>query len=114
MQVEDTFYGNQIRICIVKGAPARASKVIGFVHNPGSDPNVLLHLTESLLRQIGKATSRPVPKEFTGDRWLVIVNENGLQDIETFRHVWSQLSTPTDYRKILMAFADGRVEPLAG
>jgi hypothetical protein len=90
------------------------SKVIGFVHNPDSDPDVLLFLTQSLLQRIGEAVVRPGSKKFTGDRWLVVTNENGLPHIEAYRHVYSQLSIPTDFKKILIVLAGGRVETLTG
>jgi hypothetical protein len=48
------------------------SQVIGFVHNPDSDPDVLLRLTQSLLQHIGAAAGKRAPKKFTGDRWLVV------------------------------------------
>jgi hypothetical protein len=113
-QVEDTIHGNRIRICIVRGVPGRTSKVLGFVHNPESDPDVLLRTTQSLLAQIGDGAIRRAPKDFAGDRWLVFANETGLQDVETYRHIWSALSVPTEYKKILMVFSGGRVESLIG
>jgi hypothetical protein len=112
--VEDTIHGNQIRIRVVNGAPTRMSKVIGFVHNPDSDPRVLLHLTQSLLQRLGEAVGKRAPKKFTGDRWLVVAGEHGISHIEAYRHVYSQLSIPTDFTKALMFLAGGRVETLSG
>jgi hypothetical protein len=88
--------------------------VIGFVHNPDSDPDVLLRLTQSLLRHIGAAAGKRAPKRFTGDRWLVLANADGPSHIEAYRHIYSQLSIPTDFNRILMVFAGGRVETLTG
>jgi hypothetical protein len=113
-EIKDTIHGNQIRVRLVKGVSRRMSKVIGFVHNPDSDPDVLMRLTQSLLQHIGAAAGKRAPKKFTGDRWLVVANEDGLSHIETYRHVYSQLSIPTDFKKILMVLAGGRVETLAG
>ena len=90
------------------------SKVIGFVHNPDSDPVVLLRLTQTLLQHIGAAADKRRPEKFTGDRWLVVAHKDGLSYIETYRHVCSQLSISTDFKKILMVLAGGRVETLAG
>jgi len=43
VEARDTIHGNQIRVRLVKGGGSeRTSKVIGFVHNPDSDPDVLL------------------------------------------------------------------------
>lgn len=113
-EVKDTIHGNQIRVRLVKGVSRQMSEVIGFVHNPGSDPDVLLRLTQSLLQQIGAAAGKRPPKKFTGDRWLVIADEDGFPHIETYRHIYSQLSISTDFKKILIVLAGGRVETLAG
>jgi hypothetical protein len=53
-----TIHGNRIRVRLVKGGSRRTTKVIGFVHNPDSDPDVLFDLTHSLLeRTHGRAGS---------------------------------------------------------
>src|SRR5208283_511813 len=113
-EVKDTIDGNQIRVRLVKGVSRQMSKAIGFVHNPDSDPDVLLRLTQSLLQHIGAAAGKRAPKKFTGDRWLVVANQDGLSHIETYRHVYSQLSIPTDFKKILIVLAGGRIETLTG
>jgi hypothetical protein len=112
LEVKDTIHGNRIRVRLVKVVPKRASKVIGFVHNPDSDPDVLLRLTQSLLRHIGAAAGKRAPRKFTGDRWLVLANDDAPSHIETYRHIYSQLSIPTGFKKVLMVLADGRVETL--
>ena len=112
--IEETIHGNQVRLRIVKGVSAKASKVIGFVHNPETDAEALLDLTQSLLQQIGTAADKPMPKKFTSDRWLVIANEDGFPHIETYRQIYGQLSIPNDFTKILMLSAGGRVETLTG
>jgi len=100
LEVKDTIHGNQVRVRLVKGVPRRASKVIGFIHNPDSDPDVLLRLTQLLLRHIGTAAGKRTPKKFTGDRWLVLANEDGLSHTETYRQIHAQLSIPTGFKKI--------------
>jgi hypothetical protein len=114
VELKDTIYGNQIRVRLVRGVSRRMSKVIGFVHNPDSDPDVLLRLTQSLLQHICAAADKRPPEKFTGDRWLVVANKDGLSYIETYRHVYSQLSISTDFKKVLMVLAGGRVETLTG
>ncbi|QCI67953.1 hypothetical protein [Phreatobacter stygius] len=114
VEVDDMVHGNQVRIRLVKGVPAGLSKLIGFVHNPGSDPAVLLELTQSLLQHIGAAAARRPPATFAGDRWLVVAHDDGLPHIEAYRHVGSQLAISTRFEKILMVLAGGRVETLAG
>ncbi|MBV9218908.1 MAG: hypothetical protein JO366_09945 [Methylobacteriaceae bacterium] len=114
VEAEDKIHGNRIRVRVMKGAPIRMSKVIGFVHNPDSDPEVLLHVTQSFLQLLGEATDHRPPKDFTGDRWLVVAHEDGLLHVQTYRHICSHLSIPTDFGRILMVLAGGRVETLIG
>jgi hypothetical protein len=114
VEVRETMHGNQIRARLVKDLSRRMPKVIGFVHNPDSDPEVLLRLTQTLLRHIGAAADKRPPEKFRGDRWLVVADRDGLSYVETYRHVCSELSVSTDFKKILMVPADGRVELLAG
>jgi hypothetical protein len=58
VEVRDEIYGNQVRVRLVAGVARTASQVIGFVHNPDSDPDVLLDLAQSLLQQISAAEVR--------------------------------------------------------
>jgi hypothetical protein len=113
-EVTETICGNHIRIRFVKGASGRMAKVIGFVHNPDSDTDALLRLTQSLLQQIGTAADKRPPGRSTGDRWLVLADEDGLSQIETYLHVLSQLGASTEFNRVLMVLAGGRVETLAG
>jgi hypothetical protein len=111
MEAKETILGNRIRVRILKNAPRRHSKVIGFVHNADSNPDILLNVTQSLLERIG-SKAEATPARLRGDRWLVLANGYGLTDIETYRHVYSQLSIPHNFKKILMVFDGGRVEAL--
>jgi hypothetical protein len=106
--------GNQIRVRLVKGGSRRTAKVIGFVHNPDSDPDVLLDITHSLIERIGAKARNGAPAGSAGDRWLVLAGEVPHSHIEPYRHAYSQLSIPTDFKKILMVLADGQIETLAG
>ena len=114
VELTESIHGNQIRVRLVRGGPSGASRVIGFVHNPDSDPDVLLDMTQSLLERIGAMARRRSPARVAGDRWLVILDEGGISDTDTCRLVYAQLSLPTDFKKILMVLAGGRVETLAG
>ena len=105
---------NQVQARLVKDVCGRASKVIGFVHNPDSDPEVLFGVTEILLRRIGAAAARPAPKRISEARWLVIADATGLAHAATYRRVCDQLALATGFEKILLLLADGRVETLAG
>lgn len=114
MQVEinDTICGNQTRVRFVKGGARPESKVIVFVHNPDTDPRVLFDLATVLIKHIGAAVEKRPPGSFSGDRWLVIVNEQGPERIETYRHVYAQLGVSTEFNKILVVLPDGQVEAL--
>jgi hypothetical protein len=112
VEIEETIHGNRVRVRLVKDISRRASKVIGFVHNHETDPEVLLHLAQSLLQEIGAALDKPPPRSFTGERWLVIAD--GLAHIETYRQVHAQLSIATEFKRILVVLAGGRVESLTG
>jgi hypothetical protein len=111
-EVRETIHGNQVRVRFVQGVSRRTSKLIGFVHNPDPDPEVLLDLTQALLQPIGAAADRRPPEAFTGDRWLVIVDPDGRLDIETWRQVYTQLALSSDFKERLLVTARGRVEPL--
>ena len=114
VELKDAICGNQIRVRLVTGVSGRMPKVIGFVHNPDCDGDVLLAVTQSLLQHIGAAADKRPPKKFPGERWLVIANANGLAQIETYRQVHSQLNVSAGFRKILMVLPGGRVEALTG
>lgn len=114
VEISDTICGNQVRVRFAKGGARPASKVVGFVHNPGTDPQVFFDLTVGLLRHIGAAVDKRPPESFDGDRWLVIADEQGGERIGTYRQVYSQLGVSTDFNKMLVVFADGQVETLTG
>ena len=108
-----TIHGNQIRVRLVKGS-RRTTKVVGFVHNPDSGPDVLFDITLSLIERIGAKARTGALARSAGDRWLVLAGDDRFSYIEPYRHVYSQLSIPTDFKKILMVLADGRIETLTG
>jgi hypothetical protein len=59
------------------------------------------------------AKRRP-PKGFSGDRWLVLVSDNWIADVKTYRRAYSLLSPSHDISMILMVSVSGRIEVLAG
>ena len=81
--------------------------MIGFVHNPDSDPRLLLNLTRELLGLLSAADGRRAPR-LTGDRWLLLITGE-TSCLEAYRYVYSQLRAVTAFKKILMVFDDGRV-----
>jgi hypothetical protein len=113
-EVKYAILGNQIRVRLVKGGSRRTTKVIGFVHNPDSDPDVLFDITLSLIERVGAKARSGAPAKSAGERWLVLAGEVPHSHIEPYRHAYSQLSIPTDFTKILMVLAGGQIETLAG
>ena len=110
-QLTDTVHGNQIQVRTLRNAKTSSSKLVGFVHNRDSDPTSLFDLTGSMVRRIGSGPG--TRKRFSGDRWLIITNEDEPSWTDTYRHVCSQLFAPTDFERILLVDADGLVSILA-
>jgi hypothetical protein len=106
---EDTIHGNRVRIRLVRHGSERAPKLIGFVHNPDSDPLRLLDMTNELLDLLGA-----VPGRRAGDRWLVLTSAGGAAYLDAYRYIVSQLRTATDFTKILMVLGDGPIAVLTG
>jgi hypothetical protein len=48
-----TIHGNRVRLWAFKDKSGRTPKMIGFVHNPESDPGALLKMATELLERIG-------------------------------------------------------------
>src|SRR3954464_6672180 len=113
-EAKHTIHGNQIRVRLVKGGSRRTTKVIGFVHNPDSDPDGLFDITLSLIERIGAKARTGAPARSAVDRWLVLAGDDRFSYIEPYRHVCSQLSIPTGFKKILVVLADGRIETMTG
>ena len=90
-----TIHGNQIRVRLVKG-------------------DVLFDITLSLIERIGAKARTGAPARSADDRWLVLAGDDRFSYIEPYRHVYSQLSIPTGFKKILVVLADGRIETLTG
>ncbi|MGD0141927.1 MAG: hypothetical protein ABSC92_02085 [Rhizomicrobium sp.] len=111
-QYKEVVHGNRIRIGLVKSRSGQVSKVIGLVHNPDSNPDTLLQMTQSLLQHIGAAADGRTPAKSARERWLVIIAGGGF--IETYRQIYAQFSVQTDFTKILMVFGGDRVETLTG
>jgi hypothetical protein len=113
VEIKDAMHGNRVRARLVKDVPRGVPKVIGFVHNPDTDADVLLGLTQSLIRLVGAAAERS-PKKASGERWLVIADDDGLPLIEAYRQVYAELSIVGGFKKILLVLPGGRVEHLIG
>ena len=114
MRRDETIHGNQVRVRFVKSRTQRAPKVIGLVHNPDTDPDMLLKVARSLLSGISAAAERCAANRSARERWLVLVIEGGCSNAETYRQVHAELCIATDFAKVLLAFPGGRVETLTG
>ena len=104
----NTIHGNRVQIRLLRDESQRAPKMIGFVHNPDSDPLLLLNMTRELLELISAEAGRRASR-LAGDRWLVVISAGGISCLEAYRYIYSQLRMTTDFEKILMVFNDGRV-----
>jgi hypothetical protein len=111
LNIKETIHGNETRARLLKVGLSGASRLIGFVHNPETDADVLFDMTRSLIDSIAATTASHKPA--AADRWLVLLNGDGPAHIGTYRDVYSQLSIPNKFGKILMVFAQGRVETLS-
>lgn len=110
---EDTIHGNAVRIRVLRHKSERAPTLIGFVHNPDSDPVLLLNMTGELLELIGARTGRQRTK-LAGGRWLMMISAELASFSEVYRYLCSQLPMASEFERILAVFEDGRVEVLTG
>jgi hypothetical protein len=114
LERKDAVHGNEIRIRIVKCSPPHVSRVIGLVHNAETDSQMLLHTMQALLQHTGRGAGGHGPAESANERWLVVIVESGYAQIEAYRQLYTQLSMPWHFARILMVFDGSRVETLTG
>jgi hypothetical protein len=108
-----TIHGNRVQIRVLRNESGRAPGVIGFVHNPESDPLRLLNMTRDMLELLDAERGRRA-RQAAGDRWLVVTTPEGSSCLEAYRSIHSQMPLATDFTKVFMVFGDGRVGMLAG
>jgi hypothetical protein len=94
-QLKTTIYTNRIQVRVLKGGARRTSKLIGFVHNPEPNPEILFDVTRSVLACIGSDKQSP-----RADRRLVIANQHGLAPVETVRQVCLALRARTVFKRM--------------
>jgi hypothetical protein len=109
----DTIHGNSVQIRLLRHESKRAPKLIGFVHNPDSDPLLLLNMTGELLDLIGFERGKQAPG-LAADRWLILISAGAISCLEAYRYIHSQLPAATGFKKVLMVFGDGSVGTLTG
>jgi len=82
--------------------------MIGFVHNPDSNPLELLNMAGELI-ELASAEAVTRAPGLAGDRWLVVISARGIACLEAYRHIYSQFRKVSRFQKIVMVFGDGRV-----
>jgi hypothetical protein len=102
-----TIHGNEIQVHLLKGGSRRTAKLVGFVHNPDSDPTILIEVARSLLARIGAG------ERTAGRRWLVVASQDGAAPVETCRRVWSQLGLRHLFDRTLVVLPGGRIATLS-
>jgi hypothetical protein len=111
-EVRDTVHGNQIQIRVVKSGATQIPKVIGLVHNPHANPDMLVDMTQSLIQEVGAPASKLGSGGSAKERWLVVAIGGGLSHIQTYRQIYAVLAISTAFKNILMVSAEGQVETL--
>ena len=106
-------HGNRVRIRVLSHGSEFAPKMVGFVHNPDSDPLQLFNMTHELL-EFFAAGIAPRTTEDASARWLVVKSARTSSCLEAYRNIYSELCITTGFQRILMLFSDGRIEMLAG
>jgi hypothetical protein len=109
--VTGAIHGNGFVVRVLRSASSRSPKLIGFVHNPDTDPIALIDMTRAWLELAGDPSWKPTPK-IPGERWLAVTSHEKYAYLEAFRYIYSQLHLPSDYARALVAFSDGRVGSL--
>ena len=116
---KDMIHGNRVRIRLLRDETKGRPRMIGFVHNPDTDPLLLMSMTLELLEAMNAETSKRATRigvrpGLGNDRWLVLISAHGISCLEAYRYIYSHLPVTTDFKKILMVFGDGGVSALTG
>jgi hypothetical protein len=99
--------GNRVRVELITHGSKRMPRFIGFVHNPGTDPRLLLDMTREMVDLAAIATRRRASA-----RGLVVMTARSSVCLDTYRYVYAQLLPTANLTKVLMVFGDGRAELL--
>jgi hypothetical protein len=101
-QLKTSIHGNRIGVRVLKGGGPRIPKVVGFVHNPEPDPEVLVDVTRKLLMCMGSGK-----RAATGGCWLVIANQDRLAPLRTVWQVCSALRAWAVFTRIVIVESKG-------
>jgi len=106
--VTATVHGNGVRIGLVRDGSAGVPRVIGFVHNPGTDARRLVQMTREIL-SILAADPGPRRSRRGGERSRVVVSADGSEWLTVYRAIEAQLGASTGSATLRIVFRDGEV-----
>jgi hypothetical protein len=113
LEKKKTLLGNRVRFLLTSDGSRANSKLASFVFSGDPKPSVLAKVMWSLQDEIAAHARKRLPGGFSADRWLVLISDQWIADIKTYRRMYSRLSIPDRFAKILAVFEGGRVEDLA-
>jgi hypothetical protein len=108
-----TILGNRVRFRVLNDGATWSAKAVGFVFSGDPAPGVLANAARSLRDEIAAKAKTRVPKTFSGERWLVLANEDWIADGKTYRRLQSLVAPSHHFARILMVLDSGRVEVLS-
>lgn len=114
VEKKKTLLGNRVRFLVASDRLRLNSRLAGFVFSGDPKPGVLLNAMRLLQGEIAAQAKKRLPAGFSGDRWLALVSDQWIADIKTYRRMYSLLSIPDRFTRILIVLDGGRVESLAG
>ena len=101
-------HGNRIRIGFESRVPDGALPVVVFVHNPGTDPRVLLDMAHQWALWLRRLGRRNAGREITYRSHY----QYSPGAMDAYQHLASTLGPPTAGQTLSIVFADGRREAL--
>jgi hypothetical protein len=107
-----TILGNRVRFRVLETDSKWKVGVIGFVFTGDLAPSALAKALLALHGEIGAKAKRRMPDRFAGERWLLLVSDDWIGDVRTFRRAYSVLPPQQGFRRIWMV-EGGRVFALA-
>ena len=107
-----TILGNRIRFRVPSHGSRWAGKATGFVFTGDPLPGALGNAMGSLHHAIVAKAKAHRLEGPSRERWLLLLSDDWIADIKTYRRAYSEFSPPHRFGKILMLFG-GRVELLS-
>ncbi len=111
-EFEETLSGNHVHVRIVNCDLPSTSKLLGFVHNADSDPEIVLDAAQALIAGIEVEIGSGRGSAFKGNRWLVIADAAGVTPADVYRHAYAQLFVRNTFEKAVLLCADGTIEDI--